>query len=362
MDDDDDAPLQAGAANGLFADMGFAAPGSGGDGFGETDEREEDNIKFTYGSFDFQPDSTAAAIEGEFDSAFSDEEGTRRAAAIEAPKMPVTFYEDVNAFLSRAPPQMGSGSAPSSKKTPKGASSALTTSSTASAAAVGAVVPSGKPKSLKSKIKQIEKQRQLDESLLHEAFAYAERLNRETAAVEELIARQRPSPRDRVAKKGREQQQHLEEEAPSNRLLSSALSAPVLGSQAHAASQSKPSAGDLYGHQAAKASSGGKKTKGGRDKGRDQNKGGMVGRLRSKTAGDTASGGAFSNLSASSLDVLHQQQQRRSGLDIDSLVENFQKGILLNQLRQELAASKQSLQDSDAYMKQMSKDFMSRRK
>jgi hypothetical protein len=362
-EDEEEGMMPTGAANGLFANMGFVAPGRVGDDYDETEGKEDDdngNIKFTYGSFDFQPDSAAAAAGEDIDSAVSDEEGVRKAAAIEVPKMPVAFYEDVNAFLSRAPPQIDSGSAPPPKKAPRGTSTAINATA-ASSGMTGSLGPSGKPKSLKSKIKQIEKQRQLDESLLHEAFAYAEELNRETAAAEELIAKQRSSPRDRGADKGRVHQQ-MEPAPSSNRLLASALSAPALGAQAHAA-QSKPSAADLYG-QGAKASGsgggGGKKTKGGRDKGRE--KGGMVGRLRSKTAGDSGSGGAFSNLSASSLDVLHQQQQRRSGLDIDSLVENFEKGILLNQLRQELAASKQSLQDSDAYMRQMSKDFMPRRK
>lgn len=342
------AGAEAAAGNGLFANMGFLPPGEGANyraSDGAEDEGEDDNgdggIKFTYGAFDFQGDGSGAAGGG-FDSAASEEdEEARNKARIEAPKMPETFYEDVNAFLSRGPPVVGSGQPPAAKKPTKKASSSSSLGSGAQASAMAA--SAGKPKSLKSKIKQIEKQRHFDESLLREAFDYAEKLNRETAAASELLmAREEAS-------------SHSNREASHGKHLTTVMSAPVLGV---AKSKQSLAAADPYA-QAVKAS-GGKKSK--KEKGGPA---GMVGRLRSKTAGDSGSSSgdrAFSNLSGSSLDVLQQQQSRRSGLDIDSLVQNFERGTLLNQLREELAASKQSLQDSSAYMKQMSKDFISKRK
>lgn len=61
------------------------------------------------------------------------------------------------------------------------------------------------------------------------------------------------------------------------------------------------------------------------------------------------------------VDTTEKHDYKRAALDFDSLVENFQQGITLSKLQEELNESKKSMARSEEFMKQLAKDFMSKR-
>jgi hypothetical protein len=228
------------------------------------------------------------------------------------PPMPPSFYSNVDSFLTRPPPQVsafaGKAAVESRVQLPNIASTSVKKKKASS--------------KVKSRIQHTEQpDRRFDPSLLQEAFAYVDRIQQEVL---------------------------VEEETEIKRLPGKSSSAPSLGRPAEAATSTQK----LTAYQSGGPTKQKKQGKAAKQK----DGGGLVRRLRSQTNADPDA--AFSNLSASAL----ENSGKKPAMDMSALISNFENGILLNKLKAELAASKNSIAESENFMLQLSKDYGFRQK
>lgn len=252
------------------------------------------------------------------DAEYGAEEDPQDGAEIELPDetpppMPPSFYSNVDSFLTRPPPQV------KAFVVKTGAESRVQLPNISSSSA--------KKKKVSSKVKSLiqhteQPDRHFDPTLLQEAFAYVDRIQQEV---------------------------FIDEDAESKRMPGKVSSAPSLGRPADAATSSQK----LATYQSGGLSKPKKQGKASKQK---DGGGGLVRRLRSQTNADPDV--AFSNLSASAL----ENTGKKPSMDMSALVANFESGILLNKLKAELAASKNSMAESENFMLQLSKDYGFRQK
>lgn len=249
------------------------------------------------------------------------------------PPMPSSFYNEFESFISRAPPEIGGqidGAKPPKKK--------------CSGEVVLPQLSSG-PKQEKSKISASSKikskvtasrameasglqQRPFDPALLQEAFAYADRLQQAAGEEEDVDIARRASQKSMPAKSG---------------------SAPQLSKPKNSNNGSERKLNPYERQQQMRKPP---KGKSGSDKSGNPSREGVVKRLRSKTSMEAPDDKAFLNISAAGLETT-----RKGGLDYAALVENFENGVTLNKLKAELAASRQSMAESENFMRQMSLEY-----
>lgn len=79
----------------------------------------------------------------------------------------------------------------------------------------------------------------------------------------------------------------------------------------------------------------------------------MVKKLRNQTNGMNPNPNAFQT--APDQEKLNSQHTNK--LDFESLVCNFEQGLTLKKLQQDLLESKNSIQKSETFMKQLTKEF-----
>jgi hypothetical protein len=278
------------------------------------------------------------------------EEGALRALKADAPPapMPTQFYSEFDSFMSRPTPKFsaaaGGGKGLSKKK---GEEERLPR--VGPGLGIAAASDRKKSSSVSSKIKsKISASRQaaggaerpLDPALLQAAFAYTDRVQQEAYEEEGDGDGEgegeggRARPRGLPAKSG---------------------SAPQLSKP----KQSSNNVAHLNPYERQQLARGEKKhsSSSGKGKGRQAKGEGVVKRLRSKTAIEAPD--AFSNISASGLE---HSRSKGGGLDYQSLVENFENGTTLLKLKAELAASRQSMADSENFMRQLSKEYSTKKR
>jgi hypothetical protein len=310
--------------------VNISPDGSPRDEFGGQEDNEETNYDNEYDGYQ-EPGE-----EGEYDENMTNDregetdEDIAQQLELKVPVMPDSFYSNVDSFLTKPPPQFsafakgGKGKPSSNKK---------------SISDIGVVLPqlgptpsvNKKKHSSSSKIKSRiaeanDFENRFDPVLVNEAFAYVDQIQREAIVDEEEAGFQ------------------MANAAPMK-----TSSAPQL-SQVSAERSGKATQANPYQGGLAKPKKQGKTKK----QKEGSSSSGVVRRLRSQT--NVEPDAAFSNLSGT-----EYSGNKSRDLDVASMVENFEKGILLNKLRNELAASKQSIAESESFMIQMSKEYSRRR-
>jgi hypothetical protein len=81
-------------------------------------------------------------------------------------------------------------------------------------------------------------------------------------------------------------------------------------------------------------------------------KNGVVKKLRLKTQQNDFEDGSF-NISAAAV----EEESKKALFDVDALVANFEQGITMHKLQAELNSSKESMARSEAFMRQLAREF-----
>lgn len=274
-----------------------------------------------------------------------------------APEMPQHFYKEVENFLTRAPPKLDSSTKKIKGlcgKTPGSSAPILPDIYARQAFAPSDGPP--KPPQAQSKVreklmnstsKQKKQSSDLDHNLLREAFAYTDRLLKE-AIIEEASM----------------QGGGYQEENPQPQRQPSIVKSQSKKANSTAQSRAQPSrtapVESIYmaphndGYQARKkADSAGSSRAGPK---------GAVKKLRAKIPSESAVAYGGNEAAEAGFNIGNEADagsNRRNPINFDELISNFQGGITLQKLRQELEQSKQSMKNSENFMKQLSKEYLS---
>lgn len=399
------------------------SPVAGNLGITLGDDPDDDDFCRGYGSL--------TNMDAELDGNFFEDDGEIDSGKAAAPTMPTDFYEDVEKFLSKGPPVLKSGMTGGHGKKKKKQSGATTKeagskmkgnsggvhlpkiSSSQSANELDSNMhyPSvatdnhTKQQGTKSS-KKIRYQssstvgstkKEVDQSLLKEAFAYADQLLKDALVEEQSNAAMKMKADDarndalpvskgfatrRTASDNlpyaalmQQQQQHQHQQQSSRPLPRSAPSDSA-GEKQH----SKASGiADAYGNTQPNRGAG---VSGNTGSGRS-----MVKKLRSKTQQQqpqnsnrrrssggqrsgtgTGVGGTSGGIYRSSVDEtghsfsvseVPERNLQKNALNFDQLVANFQDGTTMRTLQKELAQSQQSMAKSEQFLKQLSREYFS---
>lgn len=281
-----------------------------------------------------------------------------------APEMPQHFYKEVESFLTREPPKVKDFSSKKIKNLggkPPSASAPMLPDIYARQSYVPAEAPPKPPQaqskvrekllSSTSKPKSSKQSAGLDHNLLREAFAYTDRLLKE-AIIEEASSQGAGTDHN-------EDYPHRQPPIGKSNGKKSNNSSQLRGQPSRTApieSIYMAPHNDVYQATRKKADSAGSSRTGGP-------KGGAVKKLRAKIPSESAlgygndgssEGAGFNITSEAELD-----SGKRNPINFDELISNFQGGITLQKLRKELEQSKQSMKNSENFMKQLSKEYLS---
>lgn len=274
-----------------------------------------------------------------------------------APEMPQHFYNNVENFLTMAPPKLKDTGLKKIKGTGK-IQVPIGGVQLPDIYSAKHVVDQGgppRPPAVASKVRsklhantnKVKSQPQFDHTLLREAFAYTDKLLKD-AIIEEAAAG------------GTD---FVEYDGPRPAILkgSSKKMSGKSGGGGGSGLQGKPPASrtapieSVYmaphtDHQAGsrkKVDSAGRERKS------------VVKRMRAKIPSEAAMYGA-NNESEASFNVSNDldSDNRRNPINFDELISNFQGGVTLQKLRKELEQSKQSMKNSENFMKQLSKEYL----
>jgi hypothetical protein len=314
----------------------------------EDQEREEgveavspDKHKFlvngSYAKDGNESDEADDAEEGP--DGYEDEEERERPHAQQAPPdsqpppMPESFYSNLDQFLSRPPPKVANFGEKTKQSGVKDSSVVLPVLNNPKQKK--AVTSKVKSKLHDSRTLDNDMERRFDPTLLQEAFAYVDKIQRE------------------VVGDGDDGGDAVEHQDEVRRIPQKAGSAPQLSrpTEAHKP-QSNNNNNNKQNHPYLRQEAMRSKTK----KSSKQNKEGVVRRLRSQTNITATEDNAFSNMSTN-IDT-----SKRGAVDMASLVSNFENGILLNQLKAELEASKKSMAESENFMMKLSKEYSKKKR
>lgn len=304
---------------------GVSVVGSGDDGdYDDYNEGEQEEFEGGYGYGDEEESDAGMEMEDEAMLAIK--------ADTAPPPMPEGFYDQLDQFLAKPAPQISAfgtkKSVPGTGKSGEALPRLRSDSDGKAAKRATGGLSMVKSKLSASKAMDHDVERRFDPVLLQEAFAYADRVQREAALDEESGFEEPPQP----------QRQQTRPPAKSG-------SAPQLstGGGGRSFNNMNPYERQLAMQKSSSKKQSGKSTK---------RKEGVVKRLRSQTSFQSDEA-AFSNISGAGL----EHSSKKTGIDVDSLVENFENGILLNKLRAELAASQRSIQESESFMKKLSTEY-----
>lgn len=292
------------------------------------------------------------------------------------PEMPQQFYEEVDSFLKKPPPSfkdsgIGGGKAKKSKstdvvpKTEKNRSKSQSQKQLTGIADTGnemlppiapniaskggysnnsyppnhhidddeqgdntAMVEKKKRKKVGSKLPQRGTSKsEIDHNLLHEAFAYTDKLLRDAVMDEQL-----------------QQQQALQEEAMNSR-KGHPRSAPADLEHEVRIGGVAGGSGAIYATASGNNSQGKKKSNGGIN---------AVRNLKKQSSGGGSAKRSDFNVGGES----QETDLRRNALNFDELVANFQNGTTLEKLRRELADSRSSLAQSESVIRELSGQYL----
>ena len=267
-----------------------------------------------------------------------------------APEMSQHFYKDVESFLSMAPPKLKDSGLKKDKSLKKASVSGVQLpdiyANKPSSGESGPPRPPPVSSKVRSKLhantNKVKSQPQFDHSLLREAFAYTDRLLKE-AIMEE------------AASNGGDFNQH-DASGPvvKGNLKKGSGKGTSGGQQAKPVSKTAPIESvymaphsDYQGGSKKKSDSAGKDRKG------------VVKRMRAKIPSEAAMYGNHEAEGASfNVSNDNESDNRRNPINFDELISNFQGGLTLQKLRKELEQSKQSMKNSENFMKQLSKEYL----
>jgi hypothetical protein len=372
--------------------------GGGGVGFGLEAEYEN----YGQGEEDYDDGDYGEEEEGDGEGIFTEESVV--------PVMPDEFYSDVDSFLNRPPPKFkGINNNNKSKMREKLEEKIIKSSS------LPVILPPSKPKKIESKINTGRKngpggkkvERKIDSDLLQQAFEYTARLEREASLKEQ--DHQDPSSYSSLSKG---------KKSSSAPQISHSTGRPRDGGQGHGGGGGRGGSGGYMvsrnrggyddgndsdendddddeeeeeeeedeihscdrkqmklkqAYQSSKRSSGGGGGRGGGGRGgggrgnggmnksskgkKGATNGGMVKRLRSQTFTHQTN---ETTTTSSSFDTSLSQSDggsHRQALDFNALVANFEQGLTLKQLKQELEDSRASMAKSKKAVDEISKEM-----
>lgn len=271
------------------------------------------NFQFTYGADELQG------------------EGTEE---IPLPKMPEEFYNGVENFLSRSPPKLKS----KKRLEIEGANTITGLTKHASAPALPRSNMNAKSK------QQAPVRRNIDPSLLSEAFAYTDKILRE-AVLEEA--------HEAAIAKHAAQSQGSRDTHPKNGGKKPRSAGSVLEKSSHAY---LGGGNNSASQQARKPRSA-----------KDRLGAGLVKRLRQTATSNSSAGGsgrAASMLAGGAgqgpdeiadftVTAVSEDAGSRKIVDFDAMVANLSQGVMMRKLQAELAASQQSMQRSSVHIREL---------
>lgn len=275
-----------------------------------------------------------------------------------APEMPQHFYKDVESFLMMAPPKLKETGTKKVKNAPKAPPVGVQLPDIYSNKLGGGESGPPRPPVVASKVRsklhantnKTKTQTQFDHSLLREAFAYTDKLLKE-AIIEEAAA----------GGQAGEYGEHDGSRQPAPRGSSKKLTGK--SGSAGAAPQGKPLASRtapiesvyMAPHTDHQGGSGNRKKGDGAGKDRKS----VVKRMRAKIPSEAAMYGA-NNDTEGTFNVSNDldSDNRRNPINFDELISNFQGGVTLQKLRKELEQSKQSMKNSENFMRQLSMEYL----
>lgn len=255
---------------------------------------------------------------------YQQQPGEEDGAVEEIPIMPPAFYEGVDLFLRKSPPRLKG-----KKRMDVEASAAIGKSSQKSSSRSVAAAPRRSAPAPSARITT------LDTSLLHEAFAYTDRILREAVHEEAQAERQ-----GRMSGSGSNNNSH--HQLPERRGGSAGSAMAPAAAARNPYSDNPRSAPGSKGSSAAKERTGA----------------GLVKRLRQQTQPSSGSSSGRSNnnnnsSSSSGFDLSRLDDEAARKNEFDSLVLNFQQGLTLKKLQAELAASQQAMRRSEGMVREI---------
>lgn len=275
-----------------------------------------------------------------------------------APEMPQHFYQEVESFLTRAPPKLDSSTKKIKSLGGKAPSAPILPDIYARQAYIPSEAPP-KPPQVQSKVREklmnsTSKQKNskqsagLDHNLLREAFAYTDRLLKE-ALIEEASSQG-----------GGDNDEYTQHRQPPTGKGNGKKSSNNNAQQRAQPSRTAPIESiymaphnDVYQAPRKKADSAGSNRAGPK---------GAVKKLRAKIPSESALGYGGEASDAAGFNISGDadvDSGKRNPINFDELISNFQGGITLQKLRKELEQSKQSMKNSENFMKQLSKEYLS---
>jgi len=273
-----------------------------------------------------------------------------------APEMPQHFYKDVESFLTMAPPKLKDTGSKKTKGMPKAQAGGVQLPDIYSTKPGSGESGPPRPPVVASKVRsklhantnKVKPQAQFDHTLLREAFAYTDKLLKD-AIMEEAAA---------AAADGADYGDHETARQPVQKGTSKKLTgkgaSTGTASQGRLGSRTAPAESvymaphtDHQGGSRKKSDSAGKDRKS------------VVKRMRAKIPSEAAMYGA-NNESEGAFNVSNDldSDNRRNPINFDELISNFQGGVTLQKLRKELEQSKQSMKNSENFMKQLSMEYL----
>ena len=280
-----------------------------------------------------------------------------------APEMPEEFYSHVDSFLKRPAPKLQGEDSISKRKDIKNETSILMFPKINAPKAKdlsdngSAEKAVRKPKKKSIKDSEFKQERAINNALLREAFAYTDQLLREAVIQESKEAKEKEKQELLVAELSNHRtvaEKILPKSAPQAETV---FGHPVEGA-AHFSKTQKPSEGGsgvsairkLRNKQASK------------QKGHSNTHNNSSSSNNNNNSSSNSSHANNTNTMQSDFDVSADTEVdlKKNAINFDDLVSNFQNGTTLKKLQRELQQSKQSMQRSQQFLKNLSLEYLNK--
>ena len=289
----------------------------------------EDTNKYTEKYFENDEDAEEVEEEEEDEKFDIDDD-------FKAPEMPEEFYSNVDMFLRRPAPKLR-GEDIVKKKDPKddGHSIPMLPKIAKQKEPSESIVQEKVGKKMKKKSTKEATERVINNALLKEAFAYTDQLLRE-AVIQEAREKQE------LADQSNRKEKVLPKSAPPN--IETVFGHPTMKSQSNkTASEGGSGVGAIRKLRSNKQSSSNNKERSH-----------SIGSHSNHNHSNTAANNDFDVSLEAEVDL------KKNAVNFDELVSNFQNGTTLKKLQRELEQSKQSMQKSEAFLRNLSMEYLSK--
>eukprot|EP01036_Dinobryon_divergens_P032529 gene32529-42140_t len=274
-----------------------------------------------------------------------------------APEMPEEFYSHVDSFLKRPAPKLQGDDSISKRKDSKNEPS-IPMFPKINAPKVKELSDNGsaekavrKPKKKSIKDTEFKQERAINNALLREAFAYTDQLLREAVIQEAKEVKEKEKQEQLVAELSNHRtvaEKVLPKSAPQAETV---FGHPIEGA-AHFSKTQKPSEGGSGVSAIRKL----------RNKQASKPKGHSNTHNNSNNNSSSSSHAINANTMQSDFDVSADTEVdlKKNAINFDDLVSNFQNGTTLRKLQRELEQSKQSMQRSEQFLKNLSLEYLNK--